>query len=35
MVFEEGIPDDSFKFYKIVDNYYYILVEVCTMYRYM
>lgn len=30
MVLEEGIIDDSFKFYKIVDNYYYILVEVRT-----
>lgn len=28
MVFEDGIVDDSFMFYKIVDNYYYMLVEV-------
>jgi len=29
MVFHEGsVLDNSFQFYRIVDNYYYILVEV-------
>lgn len=34
MAYEDGILDnDSFRFYKIVDNYYYMLVEVsiCTL----